>query len=95
MNTKETRKSIIQAGHVAVLELIKVAEESIVTGGEDDVSADKLKNAAATKKLAIFDAFEILQRIEEEDQKINGEVKEAEVIKEESFMGFAEKKSKK
>jgi len=95
MNTKETRKSIIQAGHVAVLELIKVAEESIVTGGEDDVSADKLKNAAATKKLAIFDAFEILQRIEEEDQKINGEVKETEVVKEESFMGFAEKKSKK
>ena len=95
MNTKETRKSIIQAGHIAVLELIKVAEESIVTGGEDDVSADKLKNAAATKKLAIFDAFEILQRIEEEDQKINGEVKETEVVKEESFMGFAEKKSKK
>ena len=31
------------------------------------LSADRLKNAAATKKLAIFDAFEILNRIQEEE----------------------------
>ena len=66
MNTKETKKNIIAAGHKAVEELIRVAEEKILTGSEDDVSADRLKNAAATKKLAIFDAFEILNRIEEE-----------------------------
>ena len=66
MNTKETKKSIIQAGQKAVEELIKVAKEAIVDS-EDDISADRLKNAAATKKLAIFDAFEILTRIEEEE----------------------------
>ena len=32
----------------------------------EDLAADRLKNAAATKKLAIFDAFEILTRIEQE-----------------------------
>ena len=56
MNTKETKKSIIQAGQKAVEELIKVAKEPIVDS-DDDISADRLKNAAATKKLAIFDAF--------------------------------------
>jgi hypothetical protein len=64
--------NIIQAGQVAVDELIKVAKEPIVDS-EDDISADRLKNAAATKKLAIFDAFEILKRIQEEKDmlKIN------------------------
>jgi hypothetical protein len=51
MNIKETKKSIIQAGHKAVEELIKVAKEPIVTDSEDDLTADKLKNAAASKKL--------------------------------------------
>lgn len=69
MNTKETKKSIIQAGRVAVEELIKVAKEPIVDTDED-VTADRLKNAAATKKLAIFDAFEILNRIEEEERML-------------------------
>jgi len=41
--------NIIQAGHKAVLELIKVAEEAILNNGDDDLSADKLKNAAARK----------------------------------------------
>jgi ASC-1-like (ASCH) protein len=93
MTTKETRKRIIQAGHVAVEELIKVAQEAIVDSGED-ISADRLKNAAATKKLAIFDAFEILQRIEEEDAALEGKPKEEEVVNT-SFSGFAEKRSKK
>lgn len=48
MNSKETKKSIIQAGRIAVEELIKVAKEAIVDSGED-ISADRLKNAAATK----------------------------------------------
>ncbi len=71
MNIKETKKSIIQAGHRAVEELIKVAKEAIVDSG-DDITADRLKNAAATKKLAIFDAFEILNRIQEEEAMLNG-----------------------
>ena len=56
MNTKETKLNIIQAGQIAVEELIKVAKEPIVDS-DDDISADRLKNAAATKKLAIFDCF--------------------------------------
>ena len=70
MNTKETKKKIIQAGQKAVEELIKVAKEKIVDS-DDDVSADRLKNAAATKKLAIFDAFEILNRIQIEEDMLN------------------------
>ena len=73
MSTKETKKRIIQAGHKAVEELIKVAKEAIVDS-DDDISADRLKNAAATKKLAIFDAFEILNRIQAEQDMIDGVV---------------------
>ena len=74
MNIKETKKSILQAGHKAVEELIKVAKEAIVDSG-DDITADRLKNAAATKKLAIFDAFEILNRIQEEENKFSVYIK--------------------
>ena len=91
MNTKETKKKIIQAGQKAVDELIKVAKEPIVDTGED-VTADRLKNAAATKKLAIFDAFEILNRIQAEEDMLNGVTKEEVEVK--SFSGFAEKRSK-
>jgi len=91
MNTKETKKNIIQAGQKAVEELIKVAKEPIVDSG-DDVSADRLKNAAATKKLAIFDAFEILTRIQEEEDMLNEKPKEKK--EERSFKGFAEGRSK-
>jgi len=91
MNTKETKKKIIQAGQRAVEELIKVAKEAIVDSG-DDVSADRLKNAAATKKLAIFDAFEILTRIQEEEEKLSEKPKEKK--EERSFKGFAEGRSR-
>ena len=90
MNVKETKLSIIQAGHKAVEELIKVAKEAIVDS-DDDISADRLKNAAATKKLAIFDAFEILNRIQEESNILEDIVVDK---KETSFRGFAEKRSK-
>ena len=91
MNIKETKKNIIQAGHKAVEELIKVAKEAIVDS-DDDISADRLKNAAATKKLAIFDAFEILTeyRTKKDYWKIN--LKEE--VETNSFGGFAEKRSK-
>ena len=79
MSSKETRKNIIQAGQRAVEELIKVAKEPIVDS-DDDISADRLKNAAATKKLAIFDAFEILARIEEEKSMLDGDAKETKEI---------------
>ena len=77
-----------------MLELIKVAEEAILDNGEDDLAADKLKNAAATKKLAIFDAFEILTRIELEERLLD-EDEEAEKKKAGAvFKGFAEGRSK-
>ena len=92
MDVKETKRNIIRAGHKAVLELIKVAEEAILDNGEDDLSADKLKNAAATKKLAIFDAFEILNRIEEEENVLDEKPRED--LAPVTFKGFAEKRSK-
>jgi len=91
MNTKETKKKIIQAGQKAIEELIKVAKEKIVDS-DDDVSADRLKNAAATKKLAIMDAFEILTKIQTEEEMLNGKPKEVKVEK--TFKGFAEGRSK-
>ena len=72
-------------------ELIKVAKEPIVDSG-DDITADRLKNAAATKKLAIFDAFEILTRIQTEENLLEGRGREDK--KEKVFKGFAEGSSK-
>lgn len=91
MNIKDKKKNIIQAGYKAVDELIKVAKEEIIDT-EEDVSADRLKNAAATKKLAIFDAFEILSRIQQEEELLNEKPKE--VKQEKAFKGFAEGRSK-
>jgi ASC-1-like (ASCH) protein len=88
MNIKKTKLSIIQAGQKAVEELIKVAKEAIVDS-DDDISADRLKNAAATKKLAIFDAFEILTRIETEEKLL-----EDKSGNQKTFGGFAETRSK-
>ena len=93
MSTKETKLKIIQAGRRAVEELIKVAEEKIVDSG-DDISADRLKNAAATKKLAVFDAFEILNRIQDEEDMLNEKPREEKEEKPKSFKGFAEGRSK-
>ncbi len=90
MNIKETKKNIIQAGHKAVEELIKVAKEAIIDS-DDDITADRLKNAAATKKLAIFDAFEILNRIQEEQALLDGKPM---YDKDKVFKGFAEGRSK-
>jgi len=72
-------------------QLIKVAKEDIIKYDKDDeLAADRLKNAAATKKLAIFDAFEILTRIELEKDLLNG----VEKVEEKSRQGFAERRSK-
>ena len=89
MDILETKKNIIQAGRKAVEELIKVAKEPIVDS-DDDISADRLKNAAATKKLAIFDAFEILERIQHESDMLNNKGESAS----QSFKGFAEGRSR-
>jgi len=90
---KEIKLKIIEAGHRAVEQLIKVAKEEIIKPDPDDeLAADRLKNAAATKKLAIFDAFEILNRIEAERESI--EMSERGLNKTETKQGFAERRSK-
>lgn len=98
MNTKELKLRIIESGYKAVQHLIEVAEEKIVHKGVDadgevmELAADRLKNAAATKKIAIFDAFEILNRIELERESLdaidNGPSKV------DTKQGFAERRSK-
>ena len=90
MDIIKTKQKIIESAQKAVEELIKVAKEKIVDS-DDDVSADRLKNAAATKKLAIMDAFEILTRIQEEEDMLNNKPKEK---VEKTFKGFAEGRSK-
>jgi|TARA_B100001939_G_scaffold136072_1_gene118134 ASC-1-like (ASCH) protein len=92
MNNKEIREEIIQAGEKAVKQLIKVAKENIIKPDpNDELAADRLKNAAATKKLCIFDAFEILKRIEEEKILLEGGTLE---VKSNKPKGFAESRSK-
>lgn len=93
MNTKDTKLKIIEAGHKAVIQLIKVAKEDIIKYGTDDeLAADRLKNAAATKKLAIFDAFDILNKIDTEQENLtNNQVNGNKV---QTKQGFAERRSK-
>ena len=92
-DTKEIKLRIIEAGYKAVNHLIKVAEEDIInTESDTDVSADKMKNAAAAKKLAIFDAFEILSRIETEKENLDSA--DRGISKTDTKQGFAERRSK-
>lgn len=95
MELKEIKLQIIDAGEKAVMELIKVASDQILKPEDDgtDLSADKLKNAAGAKKLAIFDAFEILNRIELEREKLSDE-SSVNVKEENKIQGFAERRSK-
>jgi len=92
MKSEELKKQIINAGRRAVEQLIKVAKEDIIKPDPDDeLAADRLKNAAATKKLAIFDAFEILNKIDLEEEVLeSGET----IDKTNTKQGFAERRSK-
>ncbi len=93
MTSNELKKQIIEAGMRAVKQLIKVAKEDIIKPDpEDELAADRLKNAAATKKLAIFDAFEILNRIETEKEAL--ELLEKGGNTKHTNQGFAERRSK-
>lgn len=91
MDITKLKEEIIAAGEKAVAQLIRVAKEDILKSGDDEtpaIAADRLKNAAATKKLAIFDAFEIISRIEQERS----------MLKEDSngkSVGFAERRAAK
>jgi len=92
LDVSKLKADIIEAGQAAVRQLINVAKEKIIKADpEDELAADRLKNAAATKKLAIFDAFEILKRIEEEKAILEGT--EGLMVNNVS-QGFAERNSK-
>jgi hypothetical protein len=92
MNSTELRLQIIDAGYKSVKELIKVAKQDIIKiDPEDELSADKLKNAAVAKKLCIFDAFEILKRIDEEKEIIAMEANGP--GRTDTKQGFAERRS--
>tara|TARA_Y100001937_G_C6914820_1_gene239072 strand:+ start:143 stop:430 length:288 start_codon:yes stop_codon:yes gene_type:complete len=95
MTNEELRLQIIAAGKKAVEHLIKVANKDIIKTIDvtDELAADKLKNAAAAKKLAIFDAFEILARVEAEKTAI--EQSKGKGSRVDSKQGFAERRSKK
>ena len=93
MDIKKIKEDIIKAGELAVKQLVKVAKEDIIKPDPDDeLAADRLKNAAATKKLAIFDAFEILNRIEAERAMLEDS---GSSTKNTSSGGFAERRSRK
>ena len=92
-DTKEIKLRIIEAGRQAVEQLIKVAKEDIIKPDpEDELAADRLKNAAMTKKLAIFDALEILNRIEAEKESL--EMLQSGIKRTDTKQGFAERRSK-
>jgi hypothetical protein len=89
---------IIDAGYKAVEHLIEVAEEKVIQKHIDEegevfeLAADRLKNAAATKKIAIFDAFDILNRVEAEREAIEQIGKGETQVS--SKKGFAERNSR-
>lgn len=90
----ELKVQIIAAAHKAVEQLIKVAKEDIIKPDpEDELAADRLKNAAATKKLCIFDAFDILSRVESEQEALN--LLHSDSSRTDSKQGFAEQRAKK
>lgn len=90
---KEKKKRVLEAAELAVEELINVLKEKIVSF-EDDLSADKMKNAAAAKRLAFEDAIIILDKIQEERDKMNV-VESTVIIPDTSKGGFAENRGKK
>ena len=92
-SVKETKLKIINAGYKAIEELIKIAEDKILADGDnvEDIAADKLKNAAATKRIAIFDAFDILTKIEAERDSLEDYSKNNKNI--DTKQGFAERRS--
>ena len=58
------RQEILDAAMKAIDELIGVLKDPIVSNPEDALSADKMKNAAAAKRLAFDDALYMLEKVE-------------------------------
>jgi hypothetical protein len=93
-NHKELKEQIIQAAYKSVTELIKVlADEIISENNDEDITADKMRNAVLAKKQALDDAFYILDKIQREQDILeeNPNTKKDEP----KFESFAEKRSNK
>lgn len=72
---KQIKDRLFKAGDKAVEELIKVLEDPILGNAMlkegKEVSADKMKNAAAAKRLAFDDALYMIEKIDKEREKID------------------------
>lgn len=72
MDVRRKKEDILSAAETAIDELIKVLRDPIIgNSDEKDLSADKMKNAAASKKLAFMDALDMVSRIEQERNSMN------------------------
>jgi hypothetical protein len=68
---RERKLKLINAGYDAVDELIKVVKAKIVKEDlSNELAAEKMKTAAQAKKIAIEDAFDILSRIQKEEESL-------------------------
>lgn len=98
---RELQEKLIESGYKAVEELIKVAEAPIIKKKgvdlTDELAAEKMKNAAAAKKTAMFDAYDILDKIKEQEKLLkaaDGEPIEEEKPKKSTDLNFAEGRAK-
>ena len=98
---RELKEKLIQSGYKAVEELIKVAEAPIIKKKgldlNDELAAEKMKNAAAAKKTAMFDAYDILEKIHEQEKLLkaaDGEPVQEEKPKKNTDINFAEGRAK-
>ena len=97
----DVKQRILAAGEKAVEELILVLEDKILgnsmivegTGKSASVSADKMKQAAAAKRLAFDDAIYMTEKIEAERKK-SGEIPQEQATKKEIPKSFAEGRAK-
>jgi hypothetical protein len=89
---KDTKQRIIEAGKRAIEHLIKVAEEDIDLNdfkSDDEFDASAFKSYTSTKKIAVFDSIDILERITEVENSLNGDTPRNTVSQ-----GFAESRAK-
>lgn len=98
---RELQEKLIESGYKAVEELIKVAEAPIIKKKgvdlTDELAAEKMKNAAAAKKTAMFDAYDILDKIKEQEKLLkaaDGESIEEDKPKKSTDLNFAEGRAK-
>ncbi len=89
MNQKKEKLKLIKSARAALVELNKVATQVIDLS---ELDPEKAKTAAAAKKQAIFDAFDIIERINQEEEMLEEKPKEETTTT--SFGGFAESRAK-